>query len=303
VTLYPQDDGDPDALLRHADQAMYRAKAQGRNQFSLFDIAIEAKVNQQRERLKEIANGLAQGEFQLYYQPKVELQKGTVAGFEGLIRWQHPRSGLLSPLTFLPALENTDLECRFGDYVIGRALAQLERWASEGYQPVVSVNISGRHLLSADFTLALRAQLRARPRVQPEQLELEILESAAVTDLDTAISVLHEVRTLGLKVSLDDFGTGYSSLSHLRSLPVDEVKIDQSFVRDMLSDINDYNIVRSVIGLAAAFDLCVVAEGVETTEQADALRKLGCQLGQGYVFAKPMPAAQVTGWLAAQNSP
>ncbi len=302
VTLYPQDEADPDTLLRHADHAMYRAKALGRNQFCLFDVEIAARVSEQRRRLSEIATGLDQEQFRLHYQPKVNLASGKVAGFEGLVRWHHPGSGVLAPMSFLPVLERTELEVRFGAYIIDQALKQLEEWLQAGLDLSLSVNVSGPHLLSEGFVETLRELLGRCPAVPPARLELEIVESAAVTDLERAVAVLLEVRKLGLQVSLDDFGTGYSSLSHLRSLPVDEVKIDQSFVRDMLTDLNDYNIVRSVIGLADAFDLRVVAEGVETAEHADALRTLGCELVQGYAFARPMAAEEVVAWLATQSS-
>ena len=301
VTLYPRDQSDPDTLLRHADQAMYRAKAQGRNQFSVFDVDIEARVSEQRQRLSAIADGLEREEFQLYFQPKINLETGLLAGLEGLVRWQHPEAGLLPPLSFLPALDHSELESRFGEYVIRQALGQLEQWLGAGFNTTLSVNISGPHLLSNAFVPALKDALAAHPTVPPELLELEILESAAVSDLEKAIRVLHEVRELGLQTSLDDFGTGYSSLSHLRSLPVDEVKIDQSFVRDMLTDLNDCNIVRGVISLAEAFDLRVVAEGVETEAHADRLRDLGCRLVQGYAIAQPMPAADIHHWAMAWN--
>ncbi len=302
VTLYPQDDADPDTLLRHADQAMYRAKASGRNQFSLFDTEIEARVSEQRERLREIEKGLDQGQFRLYFQPKIRMASGQVEGFEGLVRWQHPESGVLEPGRFLPVLDRTELESRFGDHVIEQALQQLQQWLQDGLDLSLSVNISGPHLLSEDFVDRLQGLLRRYPDVPPARLELEIVENAAVTDLERAVAVLLAVRKLGLQISLDDFGTGYSSLSHLRSLPVDEVKIDQSFVRDMLTDLNDYNIVRSVIGLADAFGMRVVAEGVETPEHADALRNLGCEIMQGYTFARPMPAEEVVDWLSDQST-
>ena len=301
VTLYPRDQSDPDTLLRHADQAMYRAKAQGRNHFSVFDVDIEARVSEQRRRLSAIADGLEREEFQLYFQPKINLETGQLAGLEGLIRWQHPEEGLLSPLSFLPALDHSELESRFGEYVVRRALGQLEQWLRAGFKTTVSVNIAGPHLLSNTFVPALEDALAAHPTVPPRLLELEILESAAVSDLEKAIRVLQAVRGLGLQTSLDDFGTGYSSLSHLRSLPVDEVKIDQSFVRDMLTDLNDCNIVRGIISLAAAFDLRVVAEGVETEAHADMLRSLGCELAQGYAFARPMPAEDIRCWAEAWN--
>ncbi|MGY6553636.1 MAG: EAL domain-containing protein [Wenzhouxiangella sp.] len=297
VTVYPDDAVDPDILLRHADQAMYRAKSLGRNSYSLFDLGMAEELQRRRERLGEIARAMENRQFELYFHPKICLSSGEVRGVEGLIRWQHPDQGLLSPASFLSDLEQSDLESVFGDHVIELALQQLARWIEQDLVLPISVNIAGPHLLGRNFVLNLSAALQRHPQVPPGLFQLEILETAAVADLDQAIEVLQGVRTLGVAISLDDFGTGYSSLSHLRSLPVDEVKIDQSFVRDMLNDSADYNIVRSVIGLARAFNLRVVAEGVETMAHSRALMALECGLGQGYAFALPMPAAELPGWL------
>ncbi len=298
VTIYPDDASDPDILLRHGDQAMYRAKSQGRNTFSLFDLNFEQHLQRRRERLLEIEAAIAAEAFELWYQPKINLHSGAVVGLEGLIRWQHPDQGLLPPSAFLDDLAQSALEVGFGQYVIERALAQLDAWLATGLTLPISINVSGFHLLSPGFIDHLRASLARHPAVTPRLLQLEILESAAVTDLKRAIEVLNATRLLGVQVSLDDFGTGYSSLSHLRSLPVDEVKIDRAFVRDMLADLSDYNIVRSVLGLATAFNLRVVAEGVETMDHMRALIELGCDLGQGYAFATPMPAEQLEAWLS-----
>ncbi|TVR95522.1 MAG: EAL domain-containing protein, partial [Wenzhouxiangellaceae bacterium] len=298
VTLYPADSADPDILLRHADQAMYRAKAQGRKGYSLFDLALEGAQQRRLERLQEIEEALRQNQFVLYFHPKISLRTGEVRGVEGLVRWQHPVRGLLPPAEFLADLEQSELEYAFGDYVIERALEQLGSWAAQGLALPVSVNISAPHLLAPDFLEKLASALERHPQVPPSLFRLEILETAAVADRSQAVAVLDRVRRLEVGVSLDDFGTGYSSLRHLRSLPVDEVKIDQSFVRDMLTDPADHHIVRSVLGLAAAFELHVVAEGVETLEHMSALTELDCELGQGYVFALPMPAEDLLQWLA-----
>ncbi len=297
VTIYPNDSADADILLRHANQAMFRAKAQGRDRYSLFDSQMEHNVQRRRRRLLEIEQALDQGQFRLHYQPKVNMQSGEVLGMEGLVRWHHPDQGLLSPAAFLRDLEQSDLERRFGVEMIRQALEQLTHWGHAGIGLVISVNVSGPHLLHPTFLPALTELLGRYPDAPSGRLQIEILESAAVSDLPHAIGVLNQVRALGVGVSLDDFGTGYSSLSHLRSLPVDEVKIDQSFVRDMLKDLSDYNIVRSVIGLAAAFNLKVVAEGVETQNHVALLLKLSCETGQGYAFARPMPAEAVPDWL------
>lgn len=298
VTLYPQDQADPDTLLRHADQAMYQAKTEGRNRYSLFDAKLEEGVQRRRQRLLEIEQGLKEGQFCLYYHPKVDLRDGRVVGLEALVRWQHPVEGLLGPGAFLGDLIHSELERQFGACVIDQALAQMDAWADESLSMGVSINVSGHHLLHPDFVEELEGALRRYPRVRPASLVIEIVESAAVADLEQAVRVLQRVKQLGVQTALDDFGTGYSSLSHLRSLPVDEVKVDQGFVRDMLSDLSDYNIVRSVLGLAEAFSLRSVAEGVESPEHIATLQSLDCQLGQGYVFSRPLPASEVAGFLA-----
>ena len=297
VTLYPDDDGDPDTLLRHADQAMYRAKLQGRNRYSLFDPRMEEGVQVRRARLREIQQALAEGAFDLYFQPQIDLRSGAAVGMEGLVRWNHPQRGLLAPDQFMAELTHSEVEASFGGYVIERGLSQLASWLDQGLILTLSINVSGAHLLTPGFVGQLRAALERFPRVPASLLQLEIVESAAVADLDRAIAVVDRIRLAGVQVSLDDFGTGYSSLSHLRSLPVDEVKIDRDFVGNMLSDLSDYSIVRSVIGLAGAFGLRVVAEGVETIEHAHVLMDLGCEYGQGFVFGRPMPPAAVSDWL------
>lgn len=298
VTVYPDDAADPDILLRHADQAMYLAKGLGQNSYSRFDSGMEKELQQRRARLAEIAQAIDEQQFVLYFQPKICLNSGEVRGAEGLVRWQHPDQGLLAPASFLPDLEQSDLESAFGDCVIELALPQLAQWSEQNLMLPISINIAGPHLLDPNFVHKLSAALQRHRQAPPGLFQLEILETAAVADLDHAIEVLQGVRALGVAVSLDDFGTGYSSLSHLRSLPVDEVKIDQSFVRGMLNDAADYKIVRGVIGLGRAFELRVVAEGVETADHSRVLMELECELGQGYVFARPMPAAELPGWLA-----
>ena len=303
VTMFPQDAADPDTLLRHADHAMYRAKSKGRNRYSLFDIDLETETQRRQQLLQEIKHGLDNEQFHLLYQPKIALEESDLAGFEGLIRWVHPDRGLIEPSEFLHWLDDTDLERQFGDYILHRALEDMETWQAEGMEFAVSVNISGPHLLSEGFIESLRALLADHSPRCADLLWLEILETAAVSDLDRAVAVLDKIHALGVKVSLDDFGTGFSSLSHLRNLPVDEVKIDRRFVGDMLTDPSANQIVRSIIGLADAFGLQATAEGVETQTQLKELRLQGCDFGQGYFFSRPMPAREVRPWVAAFTPP
>ena len=302
VTLFPADDVDADTLLRHADQAMYRAKQAGRNQHHLFDLAQDREVQVQRGLVTRLAEALADNELRLFYQPKVDLDTGEVVGAEALIRWQHPEQGLLSPAAFLWHMDGTDLEVQVGEWVIETALAQITAWKAQGTLlapgACISVNLSGTQLLKPGFQPWLASALRRYPSVHMGDLELEILESAALADMETAARVMVQCRELGVRFALDDFGTGYSSLAYFRKLPVDLIKIDQSFVRDMLTDSDDHGIVQSVVYLAHAFHRPVIAEGVETLEHAAALLHLGCHLAQGYGIGRPMPAANWPAWVA-----
>ncbi|NGX17323.1 EAL domain-containing protein [Wenzhouxiangella sp. XN24] len=297
LTMFPPDDPEPDTLLRHADQAMYRAKSLGRNRCHVFDPDQDRLSMARRKSLDRLERALEEGEFALYYQPKVNLEDGAVVGMEALLRWRHPSRGVLSPGTFLGQLDGTELEIRLGDWVVERALEQIGRWNEAGMAQVVSVNISPTHLLVPDFAERIEQALSRHPQVAPEQLELEIVENATLSNLEEASLLLASCRNLGVRVSLDDFGTGYSSLAYLRRLPVDLLKIDQSFVRDMLHDPNDLGIVESVVRLARAFNRPVIAEGVETMEHGAMLLRLGCPLAQGYGIGMPMPAEELPQWL------
>ncbi|MBV8659481.1 MAG: EAL domain-containing protein, partial [Burkholderiales bacterium] len=292
VSLFPDDNVDADTLLRHADQAMYMAKDAGQNRYQLFDPENDRKVQTRKQYLTDLHEALSRHEFVLYYQPKVDLVRGEIIGAEALIRWQHPERGLIAPAEFLPHLSGSELEGEFGDWVIRTAMAQLANWVRDGLRIKVSVNISANHLMSAGFYERLHDALTRHPDVPPNLFELEVLESAAIGDLPKAVDTLKQCKTLGVRCALDDFGTGYSSLTHLRRLPADTIKIDQSFVRDMLNDADDRGIVAGVIQLAKAFDLEVIAEGVETLEHGAMLQRLGCRRAQGYGIARPMPAAQ-----------
>jgi len=298
VTLYPNDNEDIDTLLRHADQAMYQAKLAGKNHYKIYDQCEDQRTIQKHDQLKEIESALANNEFQLYYQPKINMVTGDVFGAEALIRWIHPEKGLTPPLDFLPVIEGTELEIKVGQWVINNALTQLEEWSQQGIKLEVSVNISSNHLLSKTFFANLEAELAQHSTVDPQHLQLEILESSALGDLNAITAVIETCKgALGVKIALDDFGTGYSSLTHLRSLPVDTIKIDQSFVRDMLDDPSDYTIIDGVIGLSGSFNRHVIAEGVETVSHGIMLLLMGCQNAQGYGIAKPMPAADIPLWL------
>jgi diguanylate cyclase (GGDEF)-like protein/PAS domain S-box-containing protein len=300
VTFYPQaDEVDADQLLRQADQAMYQAKLAGKNCLHLFDAVQDRTLRVRHESLEQIRAALNHHEFVLYYQPKVNMRTGEVIGAEALVRWQHPERGLLAPLVFLPQIEGHALGIALGEWVLDAALTQIERWADQGIHLPVSVNISAHHLQQHDFAGELSARLSTFPKVQPGQLELEVLETSALEDVDSVSDIIRTCASLGVGFALDDFGTGYSSLTYLKRLPARTLKIDKSFVRDMLDDPDDMAILQGVIGLAMAFKREVIAEGVESVAHGTALLKLGCELAQGYVIARPMPADQLPAWVAA----
>ena len=296
ATLYPHDRQDPDTLLRHADQAMYIAKQSGRNRHHFYDAERDRRAHALSESLAELRQGLLDGEFELFYQPKVHMGNGRLAGAEALIRWRHPRQGLLSPAEFLPWLENSELENSLGEWVIDTALAQLERWRRAGQPLQASVNIAAGHLQSQGFAARLRGKLAEYPALPAGSLQIEILETAALADIPSVAGIIETCAAMGVQFALDDFGTGYSSLAYLRRLPAETLKIDQSFVRDMLTDAGDRAIVQGIIALAQAFGRKIVAEGVETDEHCRVLLALGCDIGQGYGIARPMPAAEFAQW-------
>lgn len=296
-TLYPSDQADADTLMRHADQAMYIAKQSGKNRFHLFDRELDRLTVARGEALAQISSALRNDEFVLYFQPKVDMRLGKVLGAEALIRWQHPRHGLLPPSAFLPDIEGTDLVITLGNWVLCRALDHLETWQAIGMTITVSINIAPRHLLHPDFVDTLKSSLDAHPRLRPGCLELEILETAALEDIGRVTTVMRECQKLGVSFALDDFGTGYSSLTYLKALPAETLKIDQSFIRDILGDPEDLAIVAGIINLTAAFHRQVIAEGVETGEHGLLLLKLGCDNAQGYGIARPMPADELPDWV------
>lgn len=299
VTLFPHDASDADKLLRHADHAMYQAKQSGKNRYHYFDVKDDLDVKSHRESLDEISSALDQEQFVLHYQPKVNMKSGTVIGWEALIRWQHPQRGLLFPGAFLPVIKEHPLSVKLGDWVIRTAVRQMAAWKDAQLETAVSVNIDAIHLQQAGFVARLQEILAQHPQVSPRQLDLEMLETSALHDMESVIAIMNACAGLGVSFSLDDFGTGYSSLTYLKRLPAELMKIDQSFVMGMVQESDDFVIVEGVVGLAKAFGRSVLAEGVETVAHGELLLALGCHLGQGYGIARAMPANEVPQWMLA----
>jgi diguanylate cyclase (GGDEF)-like protein/PAS domain S-box-containing protein len=304
VTFFPQAEAiDPDQLLRQADHAMYQAKLAGKNRYHLFEVMHHIALRSHHKNLTHIEQSLVDESFVLHYQPKVNMRTGAVVGLEALVRWQHPKQGLLLPKAFLPLIEGHPIEVMLGQWVIDRVLAQITLWQSMGLALPVSVNVSAHQLQHSSFVPMLQQALARQPGVSPSLLELEILESSALQDLDRVTEIMNDCLALGLSFALDDFGTGYSSLTYLKRLPVQTLKIDHSFVRDMLDDPDDRAILQGVLGLAEAFRRTPIAEGVETEAQGSHLLRLGYDLAQGFGIARPMPADQVPVWAASWQAP
>jgi diguanylate cyclase (GGDEF)-like protein/PAS domain S-box-containing protein len=296
ATVYPQDPSDPEQLMRHADQAMYQAKQEGRNRYRLFDLVHDSALRSRREGMDSIRRALVHGELRLFHQPKVDMHTGQLIGTEALIRWQKPDGPLVLPGEFIPVLEDHPLAVEVGEWVIRTALAQMAQWHAQGLDVPVSVNVGSRQLQEPDFLERLRVLLAEQPTLPRGLLSLEILETSALEDISRTSGLMESCRELGVNFALDDFGTGYSSLAYLKLLPVSCLKIDQSFVIHLTSAPENRSIVDGIMGLARAFGREVIAEGVETVEHARQLLKLGCYRMQGFGIARPMPADELPAW-------
>lgn len=301
VAVYSSRDNDIDTLLRQADQAMYIAKQRGKQQFCFFDADKDRKIHALQAMVGDISRAIANEEMVLYYQPKLSLSQRRIYGVEVLVRWLHPEKGLLPPVEFLPYIRGTDTQTELDWWVIEKAINQALQWQRHHVNLGVSINVSPGTLQQEDFISRLIQVLDNR-QLKKGRIELEILESD-VADIEKIIHVIKNLKVFNISFALDDYGTGYSSLTYLRKLPVHTVKIDQSFVRDMLCDKNDLNIVEGVIGLARVFDREVIAEGVETMEHGVKLASMQCYNLQGYGIARPMPLAEFNNWLAQYQIP
>jgi diguanylate cyclase (GGDEF)-like protein len=298
VAFAPDDAVDVESLLRRADVAMYRAKEENAT-YAFHDEAIDRRDPARLLLVGELRRAIRNRELVLYYQPKAALRSGEVASVEALVRWDHPKSGLIPPDEFVPLAERTGLMKPFTSYAIDEALRQCAEWRERGLDLTVAVNLSMRNLLDVSFPEEVAELLRVRG-VEPARLEFEITESTVLVDPTRSKLVLDRLSAMGVKLSIDDFGTGYSSLAYLKRLPLNELKIDRSFVMHMLENEDDAVIVRSTIDLARNLGLEVVAEGVEDAPTWDALASLGCDVAQGYFLSRPVPAEELGAWLAGR---
>jgi EAL domain-containing protein (putative c-di-GMP-specific phosphodiesterase class I) len=287
ITIAGAEYDQPEQIIRDADTAMYRAKAQGRARSEMFDADMRAEAVARLRMEGDLRRGVERNELRLVYQPIVELATSKPVGFEALVRWQHPTRGMIPPLQFIPLAEETGLIVPIGEFVLNEACHQASRWRKEKGAAAlhVSVNISSRQLSQGDLVTSVRNALSAAG-LEASALHLEITESVMLQNPETAYAVIEEIRKFGCRFSVDDFGTGYSSLSYLHRFAVDQLKIDSSFVQSEKP--KSAEIVRSIIDLGRSLNIEVVAEGIETVQQADQLRSLRCQLGQGYLFSRPV---------------
>ena len=299
VAFFPDDGEDSKTLTRNADTAMYQAKIAGKNAFELFLPAMNANVKKRVSMETCLRGALQNGELSLHYQPKIDLMSGALLGFEALLRWKNEQmGGMVSPADFIPVAEDSGLIVPIGEWVIQQSLADLRRW-NEGRRKKlhIAVNLSARQL-KVDGIARRIAQLVAESAVPAEWLELELTESMVMENVHAQIETFQELRKFGVRLAIDDFGTGYSSMSYLKRLPIDTLKIDRSFVNELPKNNNDLAIATAIVALGHSLGLTVVAEGIETEAQADALLNLGCDIGQGYLYAKPMPADRITQYLS-----
>jgi diguanylate cyclase (GGDEF)-like protein len=293
ISVFPADGSDAQALLKAADVAMYRAKDTGRDSYLFYSAAMNVHTVERLELESDLRHALERREFLLHYQPKVEVATGAITGIEALLRWNHPRRGLISPMEFIPLAEETGLIVPIGEWVLAAACAQTKAWQDQGFSKLdVAVNLSARQFADPMLLPKLTNIIR-RSGLGPSSLELEITESLVMSHGESAVAVLQKLKSTGVRIAIDDFGTGYSSLAYLKRFPIDTIKVDRSFIRDIPSDSGDKQITRAIIALAHGLGLRVVAEGVETLDQLKFLRSQRCDTVQGYHLYRPLPEAEV----------
>ena len=299
VSFYPQlDDIGNEVLLRQADQAMYQAKLAGKNQYQFFNLEESQELKEQQQDILNLREAIKKDEFVLYYQPKVNMTNNQVIGFEALLRWKHPVDGLIYPDDFLPLVEHeSSFMIELGEWVLENAFSQLELWHLNGLDFTLSINVSSHEIKQENFSIYLKELLAKHPNVKSNTIEIEILETSAFDNFEMTSKTLKECQDLGISIAIDDFGTGYASLHYLKKLPMNTLKIDKSFIIDLLTSSQNLSIVEASIGLGNAFNSDTVAEGVESEEHGKVLLQLGCKIAQGYVVSKAIPAEDVTDWI------
>jgi diguanylate cyclase (GGDEF)-like protein/PAS domain S-box-containing protein len=302
ISVFPRDGADPESLVKHADTAMYSAKDAGRNSYRYFTDNLNAQVREKVMLESGLRRAIERGELRLHYQPKIDLATSRLIGAESLVRWQHPSMGLVSPAKFIPVAEDSGLIVPLGEWVLRAACEQIRKWRDRGLEPKVAINVSARQFQQQNLAEVVLGAVR-EAGVDPACLELELTESAIMKDAEASVSTLDRIKSRGISIAIDDFGTGYSSLSYLKRLPLDVLKIDRSFVRDITTDHNDAAIVRAIIGLARSLGIKVIAEGVEDEKQLAFLNANGCNYGQGYLFGRPIEPESFEAILAGQQRP
>ena len=301
IAVYPEDGSEIEALMRNADAAMYQAKSSGRNNAQFFTAEMARHANERMNTENDLRYAVERGELRLYYQPRVDCRSGRLLGSEALVRWQHPERGLIAPARFIPIAEESGLIVPIGAWIINEACRQQAQWRDQGVGEIaISINVSAVQLRDPELAATIKAAMATR-QIRPQLIELELTESLLMEHAGATIDLLHQLKALGVSLSVDDFGTGYSSLNYLHRFPIDKLKIDQSFVADMLDDPNDLAITRAIIGLGHTLGLKVVAEGVENVEEARMLAAAGCDELQGYLFSRPLPAEDFVAWKAANE--
>jgi predicted signal transduction protein with EAL and GGDEF domain len=298
LALYPLDGDDAQTLVKNAGAAMHFAKEQGRDNYQFYSRAMNATALEKLSIESQLRKALDRGEFLLHYQPKIRASTGAIVGLEALIRWRHPELGMVPPAQFIPVAEETGLIVPIGDWVLREASRQNQSWRAQGFPPIhVSVNIASPHFRQDGLIDSVAEALRAS-RIDPALLELEVTESMLMRNVDATLETLSRLKHMGVRLAIDDFGTGYSSLSYLKRFPLDTLKIDRSFIKDLPRDAEDAAIAKAIIAMAHSLKLAVVAEGVETPEQLAFLQQHGCDVVQGYLFSRPVSAGEFEGLLA-----